>query len=226
LVVDVVGQGFGTRRDPPWMSTFWPCLKTVLFLFCSYILTACTELSRSVWVVPPCLRLRRANSPPDCLLTLLSPLPFALDLDPCAVDQQVQRSLRSAIRNVDLQGLLAAAQGAEVRHSPVQVDQVQQALDEPCRLPERHAEQDLHRQAGLDRFLSLITAVVGLPTTLAGRRGLPGHGGIKPALRRLKAIACRPVDRQRAPPLERVRRWARTNGASPAYYRASRIIPD
>ena len=54
--------------------------------------------------VPPCLRLRRANSPPDCLLTLLSPLSFAFDLDPprrfartggtyrLDVDQQVQRA--------------------------------------------------------------------------------------------------------------------------------------
>jgi len=29
------------------------------------------------------------QSPPDCLLTLLSPLAFAFNLDACAVDQQV-----------------------------------------------------------------------------------------------------------------------------------------
>ena len=32
----------------------------------------------------------------------------------------------------------------------VQTDQVQQALDKAGRLPERHADHDLHRQAGLD----------------------------------------------------------------------------
>jgi hypothetical protein len=46
------------------------------------------------------------------------PLPFALDLDAGAVDQQVQRTLRPAIGDVDLQGLLPPAQGAEVRHRP------------------------------------------------------------------------------------------------------------
>ena len=125
------------------------------------------------------------------------PLAFALDLDPGAVDQQVQRACRSAIGDVDLQALLAAAKGAEVRHRPVQVDQ---ALDEPCRLPQRHAEQHLHRQAGLDRRIT----VVGLSAPFAGRRSLPGHGGIKPALRRLQAIAFRPTDRQRAAALERL----------------------
>jgi len=49
-------------------------------------------LRQTLRFVPPCLRLRRANSPPDCLLTLLSPRPFAFDLDPGAVDQQVQRA--------------------------------------------------------------------------------------------------------------------------------------
>lgn len=114
------------------------------------------------------------------------PFPFALDLDPGAVDQEMQRTIRSAIRNVDLQGLLAARQRAEVGHLPVQTDQPQQALDEAGRLPERHPKQNLHRQAGLDRGI----AVVALSTTLAGRRGFPGHGWVKP-------------DRQRAAALER-----------------------
>ena len=128
------------------------------------------------------------------------PLAFALDLDPGAVDQQVQRALRTAIGNVDLQALLTAAEGAEVRHRPVQVDQVQQALNEPGRLAKRHAEQHLHGQAGLDRGI----AIVGLSTAPAGRRSLPDHGGIKPALRRLQAIAYRPMDRQRPAALERL----------------------
>ena len=43
-------------------------------------------------------------------------------------------------------------------------------------LTERHAEQPLHRQTGLDRSV----AVVGLPLALAGRQRLPCHVGIEP----------------------------------------------
>jgi len=53
------------------------------------------------------------------------PLPFALDLDASAVNQQVQRAVRTAVGDVDLQGLLAARQRAEVGHSPVQPGQAQ-----------------------------------------------------------------------------------------------------
>ena len=63
---------------------------------------------------------------------------------------------------------------------------LQQALDETCRLPECHAKQHLHRQAGLDGCVT----VVRLSATFAGRRSLPGHGGIEP-------------DRQRATTLDR-----------------------
>jgi hypothetical protein len=62
-----------------------------------------------------------------------------------------------AIRDIDLQGLLAARQRVEVRHRPVQADQPKHAFHEPSRLPECHTEQHLHRQAGLD---SCITVVV------------------------------------------------------------------
>jgi len=112
------------------------------------------------------------------------PFPFALDLDACAVDQQVQRPLRSAIGDVDLQGLLASRQRAEVGHRPVQIDQVQQTFDKPGRLPQRHAEQHLHRQAGLDGGI----AVVGLPPAFAGRRGFPGHRGVEPDGQRATAL--------------------------------------
>ncbi len=91
------------------------------------------------------------------------------------------------MRYVDLQALLAAAEGAKVRHRPIQVDQPQQALDEPGRLPECHADQHLRRQAGLDRGI----AIVRLPATFCGGPRLPDHGGIKP-------------DRQRAAALERL----------------------
>lgn len=59
------------------------------------------------------------------------PFPLALDLDACAVDQQVQRTLRPAKGDVDLQRLLTAAEGAEGRHRPVQADQPQEAFDKP-----------------------------------------------------------------------------------------------
>ena len=161
---------------------------------------------------PPCLRLRRANSPPDCLLTLLSPLAFPLDLDPGAVDQEMQRTLRRPMLDVHGKGLLTTAERAEVRHIPVQADQGKQALDETRRLPRRHcrldqwrsnvdhAEKDIHRQAGLDCGV----AVDGLSPTLAGRLGRPDHARIEP-------------DRQRPAALERVRHCARTNGASMAH---------
>ncbi len=127
------------------------------------------------------------------------PLAFALDLDPGAVDQQVQRPLGAAIRDAHGQVLLTAGQGAEVGHRPVETDQPQQALDEPASpwslgpvafpwldLPERHAEQHLHRQAGLDSCI----AVSLLAATPACRRGIPAHFGVEP-------------DCQRAPALER-----------------------
>ena len=56
------------------------------------------------------------------------PLSFALDLDTSAVDQQVQRPLRAPIRDVYGKGFLPTAQGAEIRHPPVQADELQQAL--------------------------------------------------------------------------------------------------
>ena len=67
---------------------------------------------------------------------------------------------------------------------PVQTDQVQQALDEAGRLTQRHAEQHLHRQAGLDRGI----AVVGLSATFAGWRGLPDHLGVEPDRQRTTAL--------------------------------------
>lgn len=113
------------------------------------------------------------------------PLPFALDLDAGAVDQQVQRALRPAIGDVDLQDLLASAQGTEVWRGPIEADQPQEALDEASRLAQRQAEQHLHGQAGLDSSI----AIEGLSAPLAGRRGLPAHLSVKP-------------DRQRAASLE------------------------
>lgn len=92
--------------------------------------------------------------------TVLAGVPFAftLDLDPRAVDQQVQRALGAAMWDVDGQDVLPTGQRAEVGHGPVETDKPQQAFDETGRLPERRAEQDLHGQAGLD-----CGVTVGLP---------------------------------------------------------------
>jgi hypothetical protein len=59
----------------------------------------------------------------------------------------------------------------------VQTVQAQHPLHKVDRLAKRDAEQNLHRQAGLDR----CTTVVGLPTTLGGGLGAPCNPGIKPA---------------------------------------------
>ena len=126
------------------------------------------------------------NTPLGAAMLAGVPLPFALDLYARAVDQKMERARRAAIGDVDLQCLLATADGAEVGHRPVQSDQPQQALDEAGRLPERDAEQDLHRQAGLDGGI----AVGLLSATPACRRGIPAHLRIEP-------------DRQRAAALER-----------------------
>ncbi|GFE98195.1 hypothetical protein DmGdi_32680 [Gluconobacter sp. Gdi] len=46
------------------------------------------------------------------------PFTFSLDLDPGAVDQEMQGAVRTAIRNIDCQGFLPADQRAEIRHRP------------------------------------------------------------------------------------------------------------
>jgi hypothetical protein len=99
--------------------------------------------------------------------TVLASVPsaFTLHLDPRAVDQQVQRTLRPPMRDVHGEDLLAMAERAEVWHIPIEADQARQALYQPGRLPQRHAEQHLHGQAGLHG----IVAVDGLSPTLAGR---------------------------------------------------------
>lgn len=90
---------------------------------------------------------------PDPLLraTMLAGVPHAitLDHDPGAVYQQVQQAVRAAIGYIDIQGLLPPRQVAEVSHGTVQADQSLHALDQRCRQPQRHAEQNLNREAYL-----------------------------------------------------------------------------
>lgn len=56
------------------------------------------------------------------------PLAFTFGLNAGAIDEQVQRASATSIGQTHIQRLLAAAQGAEIRHRPVQTDQTQQAL--------------------------------------------------------------------------------------------------
>lgn len=120
------------------------------------------------------------------------PIAVTLHLDPSAVDQEVHRTLRPPMRDIHGKGFLASAERTEVRNVPVQADQAKQAVNEPCHLPQRHAEKHLHSQLGLDRSVT----VDGFSPVLAGRLcRRPRHLGIKPALRRLQAIACRPATR-------------------------------
>ena len=114
-------------------------------------------------------------------------LAFTLNLDLRAVEPEMQQALRAPMRDVHGQRLLPAAERAEIRHIPVQADQAKQALHKASRLPQRHAEQYLHRQASLDGRI----AVDGLSPALACRLRRPRHVWIEP-------------DRQRSPALERL----------------------
>ena len=154
---------------------------------------ACGELRRSDFqglLVDPDVDL--AADPAFCTSMIAGvPLAFALDLDAGTVDQQMQRTIRSTVGGVHLQGFLPPRQRAEVRHRPVEADQLHLALDEPGRLPERHAEEDLHGQAGLNRGIAVVTMLA----ALAGRRGLLGHRGIEPDRKRASALKCLVVAR-------------------------------
>jgi len=52
------------------------------------------------------------------------PLTITEELDPGAVDQQVQWPVRTAVWDVHFRGVLAMRQRAEVRHRPVQANQM------------------------------------------------------------------------------------------------------
>ena len=119
---------------------------------------------------------------PSLGAAMLAGMPLTFKLDPRAVHQQVQRPFGAAIRDVHGQGLLAPGQGAEVEHRPVETDQPQQALDEPGRLSQGHAEQDLHRKTGLGRGVAVTLLPVGTASQL-----ISGSNQIVSEPRRLSA---------------------------------------
>jgi hypothetical protein len=112
------------------------------------------------------------------------PFAFTLDLDAGAVDQQVQRALRATIRNVDRKRPLASADGAEVRHGPIESRQPQEAFHKASRLAKRHPEQDFHREARLD--CGVAEGPRSAP--LAGGFGIPVHLGIEPTSHTCKHV--------------------------------------
>ena len=66
--------------------------------------------------------------------------------------------------------------GAEIRHHRVDANQLQPAVHEPGRLPDRHAEQDLYGQVCLDRGVATLPP----PASLAGRWRHQSHVRIEP----------------------------------------------
>jgi hypothetical protein len=115
------------------------------------------------------------------LNTMLAGLPFvtrqwfackpregaiAEELDAGAVHEQVDGSIRTAVRDLDGERLVPPAQRRVIRHGPVQTRHLRQASHHPGSLPERQLEQDLNRQAELERASQ----------NTAGRPGLPSGG--------------------------------------------------
>ena len=80
------------------------------------------------------------------------------------------------MRDVDRKRPLPSADGAEVRHGPVQTRQPEQALDEARSLAKRHPEKHFHGQASLDRGITEGPR----SAPLAEGVGTPLHLGIEP----------------------------------------------
>lgn len=74
---------------------------------------------------------------------LAFPFAFAQEFYAGAVHQQIQRCAATPVRQLHLQCSLAAAEGAEVGHSPIHARQMQQALNQSQPLAQRQAKQTL-----------------------------------------------------------------------------------
>jgi hypothetical protein len=128
----------------------------------------------------------------SALNAVRSGLPLAITekLDPSVVHQQVQVTLGPPIRDLDYERLLPMTQRRLVGHGPVQLRHLPQAGHHPGRLPKRQFEQNLDRQAELDRGVREHRRATGL----AIRRRGPDHILVqpdqkRPALAELSSIA-------------------------------------
>src|SRR4051812_33088057 len=112
---------------------------------------------------------------------LHQPLARAVELQPRAVDQQVQglgtaagvvavaRPRAARLRPRHLQRLGPAAQGGVVRHGEVEPEQADDGADQPFGLPVRQPEHGLERQRRQDRQVGIL----GLPAPARAPLGLP-----------------------------------------------------
>ena len=137
--------------------------------------------------IPMCILRQIRRLEPSCLWAFHSPSPstdrqgIACDVprgcfDRGTVDQEVQRTSATAIRQTYVQHSLTTAKGAEIRHRPIQPEELQQALYKTCGLSQWQPEQYLQSETSLDRSV----AEPRLSATLAARRRYPNHLGIKP----------------------------------------------
>lgn len=104
------------------------------------------------------------------------PLAVPAELDTGAVDQQVQGLPGRAIRDLHRDPRLPAAQRRIVRNRPIKPRHLDQAFNQPDRLPERKPEEHFQGQAGLD---GSVREGLGSPA-LAGLVGVPDRLGIEP----------------------------------------------
>lgn len=88
----------------------------------------------------------------------------------------MQATATRAIRNIHRQGLLTTADGAVIRHWPVQLGQIDEALHKANGLTQWQAEQAFDGQAKLDGGI----AECGGPTRPARGLGQPNHVSVKP----------------------------------------------
>ena len=131
------------------------------------------------------------------LNTVLAGLPLTVTevLDPCAVDEEVERPIGVPIRDLNGQRLLPSAKRRVIRHLPIQTRHLEQAGHHPGRLPERQLEQHFDRQAELDRRVRKDW----WPPWSSRMRRKPGHILVDPDQQRPahseRGIVVRPVCR-------------------------------
>jgi len=104
------------------------------------------------------------------------PLAFTEHFDATAVDQKMQACCR-CLRFDRYGGMfLTPANGAEIRHLPVQTGQLEQALRHSHCLTQRQIKQALDRQAELNGLIAVLLRASPLATKFA----VPAHLRVQP----------------------------------------------